>query len=33
MNTKNMENIYQQIANCLVDMIPEKWKKYCFMRR
>ncbi|AVD57415.1 antitoxin YezG family protein [Heyndrickxia coagulans] len=27
MNTKNMENIYQQIADCLTDMIPEKWKK------
>lgn len=27
METYNMEHIYQRIANILVDMIPEKWKK------
>ncbi|PAF36787.1 cytoplasmic protein [Terribacillus saccharophilus] len=27
METKNMELMYQQIANTLVDMIPEEWDK------
>lgn len=27
METKNMELMYQQIANYLVDMIPEEWDK------
>lgn len=27
METKNMEKIYQQVANVLVNIIPEEWKK------
>lgn len=27
MNTENMENIYQNIANVLNDMLPEEWSR------